>query len=216
MSFINHKILPIDLAQRTLQYAETLEGSVRHTGLHACGIIIGKDRLVNHIPICKSKDTDLWVTQFDGKHVEDVGMLKMDFLGLKTLSIIKDAVANVKESRGIEIDIDHIPMDDGFVQTASFGIAGTQCHMEGATNFLVKENLAGKLVDLKVGTDGELTQIACAFVDVELDLGVVGAGVRVAVRLALVRHYVTEHRGHIDVGDRPGGGAVFALSIPAA
>ncbi len=73
-----------ELAQRTLQYAETLEGSVRHTGLHACGIIIGKDDLMEHIPICKSKDTDLWVTQFDGKHVGSVGMLKMDFLGLKT------------------------------------------------------------------------------------------------------------------------------------
>lgn len=101
-----------DLARRTLQYAETLEGSVRHTGLHACGIIIGKDNLVNHIPICKSKDTDLWVTQFDGKHVEDVGMLKMDFLGLKTLSIIKDAVELIKLSRGIDIDIDSIPLDD--------------------------------------------------------------------------------------------------------
>ncbi len=101
-----------DLAQRTLQYAETLEGSVRHTGLHACGIIIGKDRLVEHIPICKSKDTDLWVTQFDGKHVEDVGMLKMDFLGLKTLSIIKDAVEFIKLSKGVEVDIDNLPLDD--------------------------------------------------------------------------------------------------------
>jgi DNA polymerase-3 subunit alpha len=101
-----------ELARRTLRYAETLEGSVRHTGLHACGIIIGKNNLVDHIPICKSKDTDLWVTQFDGKHVEDVGMLKMDFLGLKTLSIIKDAVELIRESRGIEVDIDNIPLDD--------------------------------------------------------------------------------------------------------
>jgi DNA polymerase-3 subunit alpha len=101
-----------DLAKRTLQYAETLEGSVRHTGLHACGIIIGKDNLMNHIPICKSKDTELWVTQFDGKHVEDVGMLKMDFLGLKTLSIIKDAVEMIRESKGDKIDITKIPLDD--------------------------------------------------------------------------------------------------------
>ncbi|MFC2116512.1 DNA polymerase III subunit alpha [Bacteroidota bacterium] len=101
-----------DLAKRTLEYAETLEGSVRHTGLHACGIIIGKENLVNHIPICKSKDTELWVTQFDGKHVEDVGMLKMDFLGLKTLSIIKDAVELVKESKGVAIDISNLPLDD--------------------------------------------------------------------------------------------------------
>jgi DNA polymerase-3 subunit alpha len=68
-----------------LKYAGTLEGSVRHTGLHACGIIIGRDDLINHIPVCTSKDSDLLVTQFDGKNVEDVGMLKMDFLGLKTL-----------------------------------------------------------------------------------------------------------------------------------
>jgi len=101
-----------ELAQRTLKYAETLEGSVRHTGLHACGIIIGKDDLMEHIPICKSKDTDLWVTQFDGKHVGSVGMLKMDFLGLKTLSIIKDAVEMINESKGLTIDIDDIPLDD--------------------------------------------------------------------------------------------------------
>jgi len=101
-----------DLAQRTLRYAETLEGSVRHTGLHACGIIIGKDHLVEHIPICKSKDTELWVTQFDGKHVEDVGMLKMDFLGLKTLSIIKDAIELIKLSKGDEVEIDSLPLDD--------------------------------------------------------------------------------------------------------
>ena len=96
----------------TLKYAETLEGSVRHTGLHACGIIIGRDDLIEHIPICTSKDSDLLVTQFDGKHVEDVGMLKMDFLGLKTLSIIKDAVDNIKESSNDDIDIENIPLDD--------------------------------------------------------------------------------------------------------
>ena len=101
-----------ELAKRTLQYAETLEGSVRHTGLHACGIIIGKDDLIEHIPICKSKDTDLRVTQFDGKHVGSVGMLKMDFLGLKTLSIIKDAVEMIRESKGVSIDIENIPLDD--------------------------------------------------------------------------------------------------------
>lgn len=101
-----------DLAKRTLLYAETLEGSVRHTGLHACGIIIGKDDLMEHIPVCKSKDTDLWVTQYDGKHVGSVGMLKMDFLGLKTLSIIKDAVEMIQESKGIDVDINNIPLDD--------------------------------------------------------------------------------------------------------
>jgi DNA polymerase-3 subunit alpha len=95
-----------------LKYAGTLEGSVRHTGIHACGIIIGRDDLIEHIPVCISKDSDLLVTQFDGKNVEDVGMLKMDFLGLKTLSIIKDAVTNVTESKNIQIDISNLPIDD--------------------------------------------------------------------------------------------------------
>ena len=103
---------PNELVSQTMKYAEVLEGSVRQTGVHACGIIIGRDDLEEHIPICTNKDADLYVTQFDGKHIEDVGMLKMDFLGLKTLSIIKDTVQNVKDSKGIEIDIDNLPMDD--------------------------------------------------------------------------------------------------------
>jgi DNA polymerase-3 subunit alpha len=100
------------LISNTLRIAQRLEGSVRQTGLHACGVIIGRNSLTEHLPVCKSKDSELLVTQFDGHYVEDVGMLKMDFLGLKTLSIIKDAVANIKESKGIEVDIDHLPMDD--------------------------------------------------------------------------------------------------------
>jgi DNA polymerase-3 subunit alpha len=96
----------------TLRYASVLEGSVRQTGVHACGIIIGKDSLDNYIPLCTAKDTDLYATQFDGSHVESVGLLKMDFLGLKTLSIIKDAIDNVKKSKGIEIDIETLPLDD--------------------------------------------------------------------------------------------------------
>ncbi len=100
-------------AADVLKYAEVLEGSVRNTGTHACGIIIGADDLEKHIPITTAKDSELtYVTQYDGKHVEDVGLLKMDFLGLKTLSIIKDAVQNIKLSRNIEIDIDRIPLDD--------------------------------------------------------------------------------------------------------
>lgn len=101
-----------ELVRSTLQYAEVLEGSVRQTGVHACGIIIGRDNLEDHIPICINKDAELYVTQYDGKHVEDVGLLKMDFLGLKTLSIIKDALQFIKESKGIDIDIDKIPLDD--------------------------------------------------------------------------------------------------------
>ncbi|MCU0363607.1 MAG: DNA polymerase III subunit alpha, partial [Bacteroidales bacterium] len=100
------------LIAQTLKYAEVLEGSVRQTGVHACGIIIGKDSLDNYIPLCTAKDTELYATQFDGNHVESVGLLKMDFLGLKTLSIIKDAIENVKKSKGIDIDIDRIPLDD--------------------------------------------------------------------------------------------------------
>jgi DNA polymerase-3 subunit alpha len=101
-----------DQVKNTLKFAEILEGSVRHTGLHACGIIIGRDDLIDHIPLCKSKDTELLVTQLDGDHVESLGMLKMDFLGLKTLSIIKDTVELVYESRGIKIDINSLPLDD--------------------------------------------------------------------------------------------------------
>jgi DNA polymerase III subunit alpha len=100
------------LIAQTLKYAEVLEGSVRQTGVHACGIIIGKDSLDNYIPLCTAKDTDLYATQYDGSHVESVGLLKMDFLGLKTLSIIKDAVDNIKKSRGVDIDIDNLPLDD--------------------------------------------------------------------------------------------------------
>ncbi len=100
------------LVRDTLKYAEVLEGSVRQTGVHACGIIIARDDLENFIPLSTAKDSELFVVQYDGKHVEDVGLLKMDFLGLKTLSIIKDAVRNVKISKGIDLDIDAIPIDD--------------------------------------------------------------------------------------------------------
>jgi len=100
------------LISTTLRYAEMLEGTVRSTGVHACGVIIGKDDLENFAPISTAKDADLYVVQFEGSIVEDVGLIKMDFLGLKTLSIIKDAIENVKISFGIDIDIDNIPLDD--------------------------------------------------------------------------------------------------------
>lgn len=100
------------LISQTLKYAEVLEGSVRQTGVHACGIIIGKDSLDNYIPLCTAKDTDLYATQYDGSHVESVGLLKMDFLGLKTLSIIKDALENIKKYKGVELDIDNLPLND--------------------------------------------------------------------------------------------------------
>jgi len=100
------------LIATTLKYAEVLEGSVRQTGVHACGIIIGRDPLDNYIPLCTAKDTELYVTQYEGVHVESVGLLKMDFLGLKTLSIIKDAVENIRKSKGVEINIESLPLDD--------------------------------------------------------------------------------------------------------
>ncbi|MCI0522342.1 MAG: DNA polymerase III subunit alpha, partial [Bacteroidales bacterium] len=100
------------LVAQTLKYAEVLEGSIRQTGVHACGIIISKDNLCEHIPICTAKDTDLYVTQYEGNHVESVGLLKMDFLGLKTLSILKDALENIKKSKGISIDLDTLSLDD--------------------------------------------------------------------------------------------------------
>lgn len=100
------------LVAKTLTMAETLEGSVRQTGIHACGVIIGPEDLIEHIPLSTSKDTDLYLTQYDGKHIENVGMLKMDFLGLKTLSIIKEAVDNIKLSRNIEINMDTISYED--------------------------------------------------------------------------------------------------------
>jgi len=100
------------LIAETLRFAESLEGSIRQTGIHACGIIISRDDLMEYIPVTTSKESDLLVTQFDGDYIEKVGMLKMDFLGLKTLAIIKDAVANIRDSRGIEIDPENLPFDD--------------------------------------------------------------------------------------------------------
>lgn len=87
---------PNQLIRNTLKYAEKLEGSIRQTGVHACGVIIGQDDLENFAPMAIAKDADLNVVEFEGKEVESVGLIKMDFLGLRTLSIIKDAVTNVK------------------------------------------------------------------------------------------------------------------------
>lgn len=101
-----------DIFAETLTHAKKLEGSVRNTGIHACGVIISPDDITNYIPVCTSKDAELLVTQFDNKVVEDAGLLKMDFLGLKTLTIIRDAIALIKENYGIEIDPDEIPLDD--------------------------------------------------------------------------------------------------------
>ena len=102
-----------DLIRTTLKFAQTLEGSVRQTGVHACGILISRDPLTDHIPVMPTKDDEnLLTTQYDGKFVEDIGLLKMDFLGLKTLSIIKETVENIKLSRRITVDMDHLPEND--------------------------------------------------------------------------------------------------------
>lgn len=100
------------LVSSTIKLAESLEGSIRQTGVHACGILIGRDPLDEHIPIMPTKDEPLYTTQYDGRFVEDIGLLKMDFLGLKTLSIIKECLDNIKLSKGIDVDIDKISMDD--------------------------------------------------------------------------------------------------------
>ena len=97
---------------KVLKMAESLEGSIRQRGIHAAGVIIAPDDITNYIPVCTAKDADLFVTQFDGKVIEDAGMLKMDFLGLKTLSIIRDAIKIVKRRHDIDIDPDEIPLDD--------------------------------------------------------------------------------------------------------
>ncbi len=99
-----------------LHFAEILEGTVRQTGIHACGVIIGADDLKKFAPLstAKDKDTgeDVLVTQYEGKVIEDVGLIKMDFLGLRNLSIIKEALRNIKKSQNVDIDIDNIPKDD--------------------------------------------------------------------------------------------------------
>jgi DNA polymerase-3 subunit alpha len=100
----------------TLKYAQMLEGTVRQVGVHACGVIIGADDLTNYVPLSTAKekgsDEELRVTQYEGSVIESIGLIKMDFLGLKTLSIIKEAVANIKKSKGMDIDVSTIPLDD--------------------------------------------------------------------------------------------------------
>ena len=101
-----------DLPSQVLNQAVVLEGSLRNTGIHACGVIITPDDMTRFIPLARSKDSELLLTQFDNSVVENAGMLKMDFLGLKTLSIIKTTVENVKKRLGKDIDIEGIPLDD--------------------------------------------------------------------------------------------------------
>ncbi len=103
---------PKDLRTQVLREAERLEGSVRNTGIHAAGIIIAPKDLTELIPVATAKDSDLWVTQIEGSIIEDAGVIKMDFLGLKTLSILKTALELIKQNHGVDIDLDNIPLDD--------------------------------------------------------------------------------------------------------
>jgi DNA polymerase-3 subunit alpha len=101
-----------DLTGETIQQAKVLEGSLRNTGIHACGVIITPDDITNFVPVATAKDSDLYVTQFDNSVVESAGLLKMDFLGLKTLTLIKDTVKLVKYKHNIDLDPEEFPIDD--------------------------------------------------------------------------------------------------------
>ncbi|HEX3025009.1 MAG TPA: DNA polymerase III subunit alpha, partial [Chitinophagaceae bacterium] len=101
-----------DIRAQVLKEAERLEGSVRNTGIHAAGIIIAPKDLTELIPVATSKESALWMTQIEGNTIEEAGVIKMDFLGLKTLSIIKTALEIIKENHGVKINIDNIPLDD--------------------------------------------------------------------------------------------------------
>lgn len=109
---------PNPLITETLSYARQLEGTVRNLGVHACGVIICRDDITDWVPVSTAVDkasddkSKLIVTQYEGRVIEETGLIKMDFLGLKTLSIIKEAVSNIKRTRGIDIDIDNVPIDD--------------------------------------------------------------------------------------------------------
>lgn len=101
-----------DLRSQVLSEALKLEGTVRNVGVHAAGVIIAPKDLMEILPVATAKDSDLLVTQYDGNSVENVGVIKMDFLGLKTLSIIKDTLDFIEYNHGIKIDIDKLPLDD--------------------------------------------------------------------------------------------------------
>lgn len=104
------------LARDTLKYAQMLEGNVRNTGVHACGVIIGRYDISDVVPVSTAKDKDtgeeMLVTQYEGSVIEETGLIKMDFLGLKTLSIIKEAIENIRLTTGHDLDIDHISLED--------------------------------------------------------------------------------------------------------
>lgn len=129
-----------NLEAQTINQAKILEGSVRNVGIHACGVIITPSDITDFVPVATAKDSDLYVTQFDNSVVESAGLLKMDFLGLKTLTLIKDTVKLVKHKHNIDLDPDEFPLDDEktyalFQRGETVGIfqyesAGMQKHMK--------------------------------------------------------------------------------------
>ena len=110
------EVSPDPVLRDTIKYAKMLEGNVRNTGVHACGTIICRDDITDWVPVSTADDKEtgekMLVTQYEGSVIEDTGLIKMDFLGLKTLSIIKEALENIKQSKGIFLNIDEIPIDD--------------------------------------------------------------------------------------------------------
>ena len=103
--------------RNTIKYAKQLEGTIRGTGIHACGFIISRDPISDWVPIGTAADPDFpnercTLTQYDGHVIESTGLIKMDFLGLKTLSELKEACKVIKKTKRVEIDIDHIPLND--------------------------------------------------------------------------------------------------------
>ena len=119
------------VVRNTLKYALQLEGNVRNTGVHACGVIICRDAVTDWVPLSTAYDKDgtkMLVTQYEGSVIEDTGLIKMDFLGLKTLSIIKEALANIKLTRGFDLDIDTVSIEDPKTYTALTAKAAPPAH----------------------------------------------------------------------------------------
>ncbi len=110
------EVSPNPVLRDTIKYAKMLEGNVRNTGVHACGTIICRDDITDWVPVSTADDKEtgekMLVTQYEGSVIEDTGLIKMDFLGLKTLSIIKEAIENIRQSKGIVLNIDEVPIDD--------------------------------------------------------------------------------------------------------
>lgn len=143
--------------KNTIKYAKMLEGTVRGTGVHACGFIICRDPISEWVPVSIAEDKSdpghkLRCTQYDGHVIEDTGLIKMDFLGLKTLSILKEAVENIRFTKGIEIDLDNIPIDDALtyelysagrtVGIFQFESVGMQTHLRALQPTLFEDLIA--------------------------------------------------------------------------